>query len=82
MLLKVTAADVHDKETIDDGIWIVVRRRMWETIGSKMYQVSVEDVVDEGRPTELGNDWRLEKVWYHVKQACRAHEPVNLSLSV
>ena len=77
MVLEVTASEVHNKETFDDRVWIVIRRGVWEAIGSEMLIVLTEDAFDEGGPAEFCNDWGLEKVRDSIQQALRAHYPVN-----
>lgn len=82
MWLKVTTADVHDKEALDGGVWIIIRRRMWETVRSELSKVLMEDIFNEGGPAKFFDYWRLEKARHHVKQALRAHNPVNWFLSI
>ena len=82
MFFEVAASEVHNKETIDDWVWIVVRGGIWKAVGSEMLKVLTEDAFNEGGPAELSNDWRLEEVWYHIQQTIRTHYPVNLCLSI
>jgi len=82
MSLEVTASEVHNKETVDDGVRIVIRGGIRKTIGSEVFKVLTEDAFNEGGPAELGNDRRLEELWHHIKQAVRAHYPINTCLSV
>lgn len=48
MLLKVAAPDVHSEEAVDDGVWVIIRRRLRKAMGREKCEVLTEDVFNEG----------------------------------